>query len=413
MKKVVFTLALCVVASISFGQKKTVSTVKSELKGSNPNMELARSLIKEALANPETANEAETWFVAGQVENKQFDTERIKEIMNLNNMGPNEDIMYPALDNIYPYFEKADELEQIPDEKGKVKLKFRKDIKAIMLANRPYYINAGSYFYDKGNYEKAYKNFRFYGDMPNLPIFEGDQSKFEVMAKDTNAIKIRYYAGLAASQVPDHDAAIALFNEIKDMGFNEIDIYKQLASEYHQKKDTVGFSGILEKGIAKFPKESYFLLNMINININQGKTKEAIVNLKQAIETSPNDAQLYDVLGLVYENTKEIEEAITCIKKALEIDPNYAEALSHMGRLYYNLGIEARGAADMGGKASKSYDQDIKKVEEFFKGAIPYFEKAYKLNPQDSDAVFALRNIYYSLKMNDEYEKWDKIYLEQ
>jgi tetratricopeptide (TPR) repeat protein len=392
---------------ISFGQKKVVNTVKNEIKDSSPNIEEARTLIKEALANPETENDAEAWYVAGLVENKQFDTEKIKEVMNLT---PNEDLMYPALDQIFPYFSKADELDQLPNEKGKVKSKYRKDIKAVMLANRPYYVNAGAYFYEKGNYKKAYENFRFYGDMSKLPMFAGEESKFETLASDTNAIKYRYFAALSASLIPDHDAAIELYTEIKDLNYNEVDCYKQLANEYYQKGDTIGFIQVLEQGTAKFPEESYFILNMINININRGEIEQAITYLQKAIVNSPNDAQLHDVLGLVYENNKNIDEAIVSIKKSLEIDPDYAEALSHIGRIYYNLGIEARGAADNISDV-KLYNQEIEKVYDYFKEAIPYFEKAYKLNPKDSDAIFALRNIHYSLGNNEEYEKWDKIYL--
>jgi tetratricopeptide (TPR) repeat protein len=407
MKKIAFTLALCFVVGFSFAQKKVVSNVKNDIKGSNPNIEEARTLIKGALSDPETENDAEAWYIAGQVENKQFDTERLKEIMSL---VPNEDIMYPALDRIFPYFAKADELDQLPDAKGKVKPKYRKDIKAIMLANRQYYVNAGAYFYDKKNYQKAYENFRFFGDIPKLPMFAGEESKFEKLAGDTNALKYRYYAALSASLIPDHDAAIELYTEIKDFGFNEDDIYKQLASEYHQKGDTIGFVKILEQGVAKFPEEPHYILNLINVNINQGEITKAINYLQKAIETSPGDAQLYDVLGLVYENNKEIDKAIVNIKKSLELNPDYPEALSHLGRLYYNLGIETRGAAD-NINDTKMYNKEIEKVENYFREAVPYFEKAYQLNPKDSDAIFALRNIYYSLKMNAEYDKWDKIYL--
>jgi len=265
MKKSVFTLALCLLAGIVFAQKKAVSTAKNEIKNSSPDIEEARKIIKEALENPETANDAEAWYVAGLVENKQFDTERLKEVVNLT---PNEDVMYPALIAIYPYFAKADELDQLPDEKGKVKLKYRKDIKSILMINRPYYVNAGAYFYEKRDFQKAYENFRFYGDMPKLPIFAGDESKFEKLASDTNAIKYRYFAALSASLIPNHDASIELFNEIKDLGFTEEDIYKQLASEYHQNKDSDNFAKILEQGVAKFPKEPYFILNLINVNIN-------------------------------------------------------------------------------------------------------------------------------------------------
>ena len=407
MKKLTLTLVLCFMVVLAFGQKKALNTAKNEIKAAKPNIEDAKTAIQSALQNPETMDDAETWYVAGLLENRIFDLERAKEILG---QTPNDDVMYPALDRIYPYFLKANELDQIPDEKGKVKLKFQKDIRAIMLANRPYYPNAGGYFYDKGDYQKAYENFRFYGDMPQLPVFAGDDKSFKTQPNDTNDIQIRYFAAICATAIPDSDAAIELYNEIKDLGWKENEMYQRLAIEYTQKEDTISFVEILKQGVEKFPQEPYYLLSLVNININQGKSDEAIDYLQKAIEVSPDEPQLYDVLGLIYENIKDTDNAIENIKKALELNPDYAEALSHLGRLYYNAGIEARAEAD-NITDIRLYNEARKKVDELYKEAIPYFEKAYQLNPEDHDAVFALRNIYYSLGNNDEYLKWDKLYM--
>ncbi|KAA6301833.1 MAG: Beta-barrel assembly-enhancing protease [Candidatus Ordinivivax streblomastigis] len=408
MKKSVFLFAICLFAGLTFAQKKAVNLAKTEVKSLTPNIGDAREAIKGALTNPETADKAETWFVAGRVEDKSFGLEQAKEIIG---QKANDDVMYPSLDQIYPYFAVADSLDQLPNEKGKVKLKYRDDIQAILAANRPYYTNAGSYFYNKGNYQKAYENFKFYGDIPKLSIFEGDtKHKFEVLAEDSNAVRFRYYAALAALQIPNQDAALEIYLEIKDMGFSENEIYQRIAEIYKEKTDTVHYVAILQQGTSKFPAEAYYILNLINITINQGNTIEAIDYLNKAIEVSTdNQAQLYDVLGIVYENLGELDNAINNVKKALEIDPDYTDALSHLGRIYYNIGIEERNEVNAIND-KKQYEQAKVKYEKYFKDAIPYFEKAYQANSEDKDAVIALRNIYYALGKNAEYEKWDKIY---
>ena len=407
MKKLTLTFVLCFMVVLAFGQKKALNVTKNEIKAAKPNIEDAKTAIQGALKHPETMDDAETWYVAGLLENKIFDLERAKEILG---QKPNDDVMYPALDRIYPYFLKSSELDQIPDAKGKVKLKFVKDIRAIMLANRPYYINAGNYFYEKENYQKAYEVWRFYGDMPTSPIFEGDDKSFKVQLNDTSDIQIRYYAAVCAALIPNSDAAIELYNEIKDLGWKENEIYQRLAIEYTQKEDTVAYIELLKQGVLKFPQEPYYLLNLVNVNISQGQSDEAIDYLQKAIAVSPDEPQLYDVLGLIYESIKDIDKAIESIKKAVEINPDYADALSHLGRLYYNSGIEARAEAD-NISDSKLYNEARKKVDDLYREAIPYFEKSYQLNSDDKDAVFALRNIYYSLGNNAEYEKWDKLYM--
>ena len=136
MKRVLLTVALCVAASVSFAQKKAVNEAQSIAKGSTPDFSEARTLIKGALENPETKDDAKTWYVAGFIEDQQFSNERTKQVLG---QQPDEPVMYEALGSILPYFEKAYELDQLPNEKGKVKPKFTKDIKGILGANHVYY----------------------------------------------------------------------------------------------------------------------------------------------------------------------------------------------------------------------------------------------------------------------------------
>ncbi|MCC8145456.1 MAG: tetratricopeptide repeat protein [Bacteroidales bacterium] len=409
MKKLAFIVGLCIIAAgTSFAQKKALKDANSERKAKN--FDVARSLIQEALNHPQTQNEAETWYVAGMIENDQFDVEKVKE---LSGEKPDSDKMYPALDRILPYFIKSDSLDMLPDEKGRVKSKYRKDIKTIMQANWPYYYNAANYYYDKGDFKNTFKNFKLYGDIPKLAMFEGEPFQAEATIEgDTIKTTVRYYAGLAAIMIPDRKAAIEIFEDIKDYGIMEDQIYQQLATQYHHLQDTVNYLRILRLGADKFPNESYYLLNLINANLAQGNIDEAEDFILKAIDVTPDNPQLYDVLGLVYEHKKDVDKAITTIKKALAIDPDNAEALSHLGRLYYNLGVEKRANAHAI-EDRTAYDKEIEEVNGYFKESIPYFQKALELNSEDKEAVFALRNMYYSLGMNEEYEKMDKIFSEQ
>ncbi|GHU83351.1 hypothetical protein FACS189415_5490 [Bacteroidia bacterium] len=403
MKKLLFTGALCLIVTLSFGQKKAVSSAKNEIKGNTPNIGEARTLIKGALTNPETEKEAEAWFVAGQIENKQFDIERTKEILS---HPVNEAVMYEALGGIIPYFKKALEFDQLPDEKGKVKPKFTKDIKSIIKANRPFYINAGIHYYEKQDFQKAYENFIQYSNIREMNIFQGEE--WGVAATDTTELQIKYYAGLSAASIPNHQAAIDIFSVIKDKGYNENDIYQRLCYEYDQTKDTIAFSKLVKEGFLKFPGEEYYINNLINLSITGGNTKEAADYLKTAIEHNSKSAQLYDVLGQVYEIDKDYDNAILNLKKALEIDPDYIDALNHIGRVYFNMGVEQRSAADNTTDVSKAKAESQKALD-YFKQALPYFEKTFSVDAKNTDAIYALRSIYYNLEMNEQYLKMDAI----
>ena len=117
MKRVLLTVALCVAASASFAQKKAVSEAQSIAKTPNADFAEARNLIKGALENPETKNDAKTWFVAGFIENQQFDAENTKQVLG---QQPNEPVMYEALYNILPSIKR----ECIDNNRSLVFLKF-------------------------------------------------------------------------------------------------------------------------------------------------------------------------------------------------------------------------------------------------------------------------------------------------
>lgn len=397
MKRVLLTVALCVAASASFAQKKAVNEAQSIAKGDKPDFGEARTLIKGALENPETKDDAKTWYVAGFIEDQQFSNERTKQVLG---QQPDEPVMYDALINILPYFQKAYDLDQQPNEKGKIKPKYTKDIKGILSANHVYYINGGAYYFDQKDYKKAYDFFDQYLQISDLPMFKGEQ----VAERDSNFMTVQFYAAVAATQLGDSKLAIEALERAKNTDYRANDVYQYLCYEYEQAKDTVNLEKTLEEGMVKFPEESYYLMSLINNYIYSNRNDKAIEYLNTAIAKDPNNPQLYDVMGRVYETgLKDYENAEKYFSKALEINPDYIESLSNLGRIYYNQGVNKQGEANMIND-SKQYQEELAKAKELFKKALPYFEKAHQMKPEEREYMTALRGIYYNLNMGAEFD---------
>lgn len=397
MKRLLLTVALCVAATASFAQKKAVSEAQSIAKGEKPDFGEARTLIKGALDNAETKDDAKTWYVAGFIEDQQFSNERTKQVIG---QQPDEPVMYEALINVLPYFLKAYELDQQPNEKGKIKPKYTKDIKGILSANHVYYINGGAYYFDQKDYKKAYDFFDQYLQISDLPMFKGEQ----VAERDSNFMTVQFYAAVAATQLGDSKLAIAALERAKDTDYRANDVYQYLCYEYEQAKDTVNLEKTLEEGMVKFPEESYYLMSLINNYIYSNRNDKAIEYLNTAIAKDPNNAQLYDVMGRVYETgLKDFANAEKYFEKALSINPDYLESLSNLGRIYYNQGVNKQGEANMIND-SKQYQEELAVAKEFFKKALPYFEKAHQMKPEEREYMTALRGIYYNLNMGAEFD---------
>ena len=398
MKRLLLTVALCVAASsASFAQKKAVKEAQGIAKGDKADFTEARALIKGALENPETKDDAQAWYVAGFIEDQQFSAERTKQILG---QQPNEPVMYEALGAILPYFKKAYELDQLPNEKGKIKPKYTKDIKSILSADHVYYFNGGAYYFDQKDYKKAYDFFNQYLEISELPMFEGTQTA----EKDSTFMTVQFYAAVAATQLQDSPIAIKALERAKSSDFRLNDVYQYLSYEYKQAGDSVNYVKTLEEGYAKFPNEEFFLMSLIDAYIQSSQNEKAISYLNTAIAQKPSDSQLYHALGIVYETgIKDYAKAEETFKKALEVNPESVESMSALGRIYYNQAVNKQGEANMIND-SKKYQEELTIAKDLFKQALPYFQKAHEMKPSESEYMVALRGIYYNLNMGPELE---------
>jgi tetratricopeptide repeat protein len=398
MKRVLVTIGLCLMTTVVFGQKKAVSDAERIAKDSKPDFNEARTLIKGAMENAETKDDAKTWYVAGLIEDTQFSTENMKQILG---QKPDEAVMYEALGNILPYFKESYRLDQLPNEKGKVKPKYTKNIKGTLNANILYYLNGGAYFFDQRNYKRAHDFFEQYLEIADLPFMKGEKAA----ARDSNFMIVQFYAAIAAMQMDNPQQAIKDLNRAKGTDYRRFDVYQSLCYVYDQVlKDTVGLEKTLEEGMKLFPDSSYFLNNMINVYISTKRNEQAMQLLNTAISKSPNNPQLYFALGSLYEvGLKDEAKAEEAYKKALDLDPENPSNIFSVGRLYFNQGVSLLDKANSLNDQNQ-YKAEKAKAEAMLRKALPFFEKAHKLKPEEREYMIGLRGIYYNLSMNKEFD---------
>ena len=402
MKRVLFSMVLLMAVSFAFAQEKNVKEAKSIAGEVKPDFAKAEQLINEALTNPETKDNAATWDVAGYIQKRINE----KEMENAYLRKPYDTLkVYNSVMNMYNYYVKCDELAQIPNEKGKIKNKYRSANSKTILAERPNLINGGIQYFNLNKNEDALKYFAAYVDAATLPMME----KENLLEKDTILPQVAYYATLAADRVGDKDAVMKYAQyALKDKENGQFAM-QLLTDAYKAKGDTAKWVEKLQEGIVKFPENQYFFANLVDYYSSSNQNDKAMQFADDMLAKDPNNKLYLYVKAYLYHNMKDYEKAIEFYKKTLDIDPAYAEACSNLGLVYLLQAQEYadKAPADINDPNYATAQAEIKK---FYEAAKPYYEKARELKPDQKDLwLQGLYRVYYNLNMGPEFEEIEKM----
>lgn len=403
MKKVLFSLALLMGAStMSFAQVKVVKEAKSAATSMTPDFNKAEQLIAGALTNDETKNDPNTWNVAGLIQKGIYDAEIQKAYLQ----QPFDTIRaYNGVLNMFQYYLKCDELAQIPNEKGKIKNKYRKNNAAAMLQNRGNLINGGIQYFNLNDNAKAMKFFGTYVESASYDML----AKENLAAADTLLPQIAYYAELAASNAGEYDAVIK-YSKIAINDKENGAVAMQLASDALKNKgETEAWLKSLEDGILKYPQNPYFFANLVDYYSNNGQAEKAMAFADKMLESEPNNKLFLYVKGYLYHTLEDFDNAIVYYKKAIEQDPEYAEAYANLGLV---LLLQAQDFADATTTdvSDPAYAEAQAKLKKYYEEARPYYEKTRELRPDNKDLwLQGLYRIYYNLNMGPEFEEMEKM----
>ena len=126
--------------------------------------------------------------------------------------------------------------------------------------------------------------------------------------------------------------------------------------------------------------------------------------ITEVLEKSPNDADLIFNLGVISANAKDLVEAEKYYKRAIEIKPDYINAYLNLAILKLDADTNILKEMNKLGNSdndNKRYLVLKKQREEVFRGALPYLEKAYELNPKNAEVASTLLSVYSALEMTE------------
>ena len=404
MKKSLILAAIVLISAGCFAQKTAVRTAKNLAMQENPDFDAARAAIKPALTNDETKDQAETWYVAGLIGYKQNEN-----IWLMGQMGQAVDnaVKGAAVEESIEYWIKADELAMVPtyDKKGNPKydLKTRKNIaeKLVDYFTRQDLAIYASYLAEQNDDLGVTNAFKLHCDIPDLECTQDPKIQAK-MVKDTTYYQYMSYSLSYFYRAKAYEDAMRMAERISVDPEHEITAYQYYYDLYKLMGKPEIAKAKLAEAVERFPKEPWFIQNMINDLVQAKDTLGAVAYLDKAIENDPTQAQYFHTKATLLSTLRRFEEAFAFFDKAIALDPANPEFYLNYAYAYSDKATTMLEGTD--NLSQKEYMAVKQQSDEVLKQALPYFEKAHELAPGDMNYARPLRQCYYRLKMEKEYE---------
>ncbi len=400
MKKLL-TAALCVAAVGSMSAQKAVVDQANKLVGKNAQIGDARNLIRQAMENPETKNDVRTYYIAGKIEFEALDNATKTKMIKPDDPIASDQAMAEEAINGYRYFVMALPYDSLPNEKGKIKPKYSKEMIGKIAGHANDYFTAGATYFNDKKYPEAYEAFMIYGDLPS----SGYMGKAAELM-DPQMIATSYFnAGLSAYSAGMVDESAGAFRKARLNGSDQKETYiyeiacwqniaRSDSTRAQEAQDNI--MEIATAGNEKFGlEEPVFLNNMINTLVMAKQYDKAISELNNLLASNPENGDLYGLRGFVFDRMNEDAKSEADYRKAAELPSTGFETLKNSAKKIFRVGTEKWNEIDPTSGDSEAVRQNIKK--NYFEVAKAIVEKAATMNPTDPDLQNVMESIQYNL----------------
>ncbi|HEY0656090.1 MAG TPA: tetratricopeptide repeat protein [Chryseosolibacter sp.] len=406
MKRVLFLL-LMLGSAAAFAQKQAKPNINKALAAwKDGKLSEAKEIIDAATTYEKTMNDGKTWYYRGLIYST-IDTTST----DAKSLDPK------ALDVAVQSFKKAKELGKansdyfITDASG---LPQMQATQLELLAN---------YYLDKGL--RAFQDDA--DNVKSLELLDKSKRVFEsgILTPYRNDTLAYYVEALVAQQSDSLDLAIESANKYLEKGGKSKDMYTILYQIYYSgpKEDKKKALEVVRNARKLYPGHPDYPKMEIGLLIDMGKISEAKAGLEKAVKEEPNNKTLHFYLG--YANTqmaatemkkldslssntkasdaagtekvnasknlvtKYNDEARASFQNALKVDPAYWEAQFYLANTYLvdvdKTSKELQNVPNTAAFSKKRSELVQRRVKES-ETAIPYLEKAEKMQAPDKDS---------------------------
>ncbi len=198
-------------------------------------------------------------------------------------------------------------------------------------------------------------------------------------------------------------------------------IYYYLFHCYYGQKDAdkafiLKSKDALLAGIEKFPSNERILEGLMSLYTTEegvGDPQDLVAMLDGQLAQNPTSVDLWFGRGRLFYALKDYEKSIESFQKVAELKPELYEGWFYLGLFYTLRGDQQNNVINEKQYTSQAaYDADLEAVNAIYRQAIPAFEKALEIQPNNVDTLESLKAICFRLRdeagMMDKYNKYNE-----
>lgn len=293
---------------------------------------------------------------------------------------------YTTLQNVMETALRCDDYDARPNEKGKVKLRFRHDNSKRLSPLRQKLIDAGMFFYGHRNNDKALNFFKIYLSSSESALFKGYRDLYQG--------QVAYYASLLSYGMRDFEAADRYANiALKDADYAsdaaevKVSCMKETMVTHN---DSARYLMALLELHDKAPRNQTYFHQLMEFFSSKGHEREMEQFALDEIHKDSLNKLAWVLLGETKMRKAEWRDAVRSYQYATKLDSNFVEA-------FYNMAIsQSAWAQELTQKNNKPSADSVKQLLE---EARSNFERVAALDPecQQIDWVKPLYQVYLVL----------------
>lgn len=385
MKTLRYVITILLTTLLNSGPPQDLISVANSFLN-DKNYTEAKEAIDEVFLKPEMAENARAWYTKGRI---------YHEI--LKNDDPGLDKFKSNIDQFVKQIIEAYDKTQNLTGRGNNLFILASNQKQLLWAES---MNKGYDHFQNQKYPEAVKSF--------------DIAKI-VQPEDTTAL---LYAGVSAQQAGLYQVALDNYTAMKKLTSLSKNVYWSMIICHQAKRSSLDTRlDVVEDAIFNYPDHVPYIIEETLILVSQARFEEAESRLRTVVKRNPKahdlrllKADLYDrMFREAYMNGRpersieyfdlasiDYELFIEAFPTHFKANHNYAVMINERANRYY---VKANLLNE------EEYQISGKETEElghsWTRKALPYMERALSINPNDKDALKALRAFYQRLKLDE------------